>query len=470
MAKLYIDTPFTFGEYPTSQKFTSFNARIKNSFELIAKTLSAIFQDYTVIDSSSRMLDKVFTYDSNVATYDDRTLPAASIQTPYIPLFTVVTNDALYFGFESIFEGLIFSFENFAGLTISPDWEYYNGTAFTDLSETDGTTGFTVDGIVSWTAPGDWETEDLNTILSATTIDSVDRFWVRVIVGADQDFKIKKVVRSTAVTSELQVVPTVTASMAVIIEPGFALINRKLASIESRTQLSVSAPGSNSRYTIIQLSDDGVLSIKEGTASATPIPPVASANNIKLADILISSTTTEITSSEITDQRVFSGYFETIVSDLIITLLNGADWIFNIEASDSFVIMRDPDDDIQTQWFGQDGHGELFPALSSVVAVDGVYYNISNSRIELADASDNTKPCEGIVVNKPTSTTGVVASDGICKGFSGLTPGSTYFLSTTAGEITTTAPSGSGNIIQRVGRAVTAEILWLHLGEPITIA
>ena len=467
---MYNETSFTFGEYPLSQKFNSFNARIKASFELVSKALSTVLQNDTVLDSTNSAFDKVLFYDASGTSYTDRTLQAASTQTPYFPIVTVVSGDMLYFGFESTFSGITFTFSTPASATITPDWEYYNGTAFTDLTVTDNTGGFTSDGNVTWAVPGDWTIEDLNTILSVTNVDSVDRFWVRVQVGANQDFKIQQVIRNAAITSELKVIPTTTASMAIIVEPGLALVNEKLVSITSRTQLSVSAPSSDSRYTIIQLSDQAVLSIKEGTAAASPTPPAPDSNNIKLADILITSTTTSITTSEITDQRVFSSLTETLAVDKILTLTSGADYIFNLDDADSFVVIRDPNDSIQTQWFGQDGHGELFPSLNTVTAAQAVYYNTTNTQIELADATDNSKPCAGFVVRKPTSTTGVIANNGICKGFSGLSPGSDYYLSTTAGGITTTPPSSSGNIVQKVGRALSASILSVRIDAPVTIA
>lgn len=56
---------------------------------------------------------------------------------------------------------------------------------------------------------------------------------------------------------------------------------------------------------------------------------------------------------------------------------------------------------------------------------------------------------------------------GLSSGLSGLTPGSSYFLSTIAGGFTTIAPSG-GNIVQRVGTAVSATSLAVEIGQPLT--
>jgi hypothetical protein len=51
----------------------------------------------------------------------------------------------------------------------------------------------------------------------------------------------------------------------------------------------------------------------------------------------------------------------------------------------------------------------------------------------------------------------------------GLTPGP-QFLSTTAGVATATAPSGAGNVVQRVGFATAAAALNFQAGVPIVLA
>ena len=56
------------------------------------------------------------------------------------------------------------------GATVS--WQYWNGAAWTALTVTDGTTNFTVDGEVSWTAPVDW---------ASTTVNGVAAFYVRAV-------------------------------------------------------------------------------------------------------------------------------------------------------------------------------------------------------------------------------------------------------------------------------------------------
>lgn len=53
---------------------------------------------------------------------------------------------------------------------------------------------------------------------------------------------------------------------------------------------------------------------------------------------------------------------------------------------------------------------------------------------------------------------------------SGLNIGNRYYLDTTAGGITDTAPAGSGNVVQCVGKALSATELAFEPGDPITLA
>jgi hypothetical protein len=57
----------------------------------------------------------------------------------------------------------------------------------------------------------------------------------------------------------------------------------------------------------------------------------------------------------------------------------------------------------------------------------------------------------------------------LISGLSGLTVGAEYYLDA-GGGITTTAPSTSGYIRQRVGKAISDTVLSFERGEPITIA
>jgi hypothetical protein len=88
-----------------------------------------------------------------------------------------------------------------------------------------------------------------------------------------------------------------------------------------------------------------------------------------------------------------------------------------------------------------------------------------------ADATAAGKECDGFTsegVNSGDPAT--ITLDGTLSGLSGLTIGAHYFVSTTPGTITLTAPSTGGNVYQSVGKAKSATELIFERGEPITIA
>jgi hypothetical protein len=103
------------------------------------------------------------------------------------------------------------------------------------------------------------------------------------------------------------------------------------------------------------------------------------------------------------------------------------------------------------------------------VAVGDVVYLSAADTVDKASATDDTKPAIGVVVSKPTATTAVVRWGGTASVFAGLTPGATYYLSTVAGTITDTAPSGSGNIVQRLGFAKNATTLFIQIDRDFTV-
>lgn len=85
-----------------------------------------------------------------------------------------------------------------------------------------------------------------------------------------------------------------------------------------------------------------------------------------------------------------------------------------------------------------------------------------------ADAS-GSKPAHGFVLESVSSaSTGKAYGEGKVTGLSGLTPGSTYFLSsTTPGDVTDSVITDSGYILQKVGIATSATTLVFERGEAI---
>lgn len=99
----------------------------------------------------------------------------------------------------------------------------------------------------------------------------------------------------------------------------------------------------------------------------------------------------------------------------------------------------------------------------SYVNVYDTVYLSGFETVDQADASNlATCPVAGIVVAKPTATTATVLHTGEVTGLSGLTTGSQYFLGAAPGATSPTAPTGAGQVVQNLGRAIsTTKLLWM---------
>lgn len=93
------------------------------------------------------------------------------------------------------------------------------------------------------------------------------------------------------------------------------------------------------------------------------------------------------------------------------------------------------------------------------------------AKVRKADADAIGTQAHGFVLSSVTSpASATVYLEGKVTGLTSLTPGATYYLSTTAGAITTTAPSGSADIVQIVGNAVNTTTLNFEPQTPIVLA
>jgi hypothetical protein len=108
-------------------------------------------------------------------------------------------------------------------------------------------------------------------------------------------------------------------------------------------------------------------------------------------------------------------------------------------------------------------------ANASSITVGQPVYVSSAGAVNLASAAaSGTCKVLGLVrsASIASSSSGYVQTDGVLMadttdwdavtgGTGGLTAGSVYYLSSTAGMLTTTAPGGSGNFVMKVGMAVS---------------
>lgn len=97
-------------------------------------------------------------------------------------------------------------------------------------------------------------------------------------------------------------------------------------------------------------------------------------------------------------------------------------------------------------------------------------WNSSGAKVRKADATVAGKEAHGFVLaGFGNGVAATVYFEGTNTAVTGLTPGP-QFLSTTAGTASGTAPSASGNIVQRVGFATSATTLNFQSQTPITLA
>jgi len=100
-----------------------------------------------------------------------------------------------------------------------------------------------------------------------------------------------------------------------------------------------------------------------------------------------------------------------------------------------------------------------------------VFDDTGTAKIRKADATTSGKRAHGFVLASVTSgAAGTFYAAGINNQMTGLTGGTTYFLDTTAGGVNATAPSGSGNIVQEIGVALSATEIAFQPQKPVVLA
>jgi hypothetical protein len=111
------------------------------------------------LDISS--ISSFFNYDDNVATYTDYTDNVNNSDSAEFTLFasTPAINDIVYIGCGSRFLGLNTSLNTVGTGSPAIDWEYWNGSSWSDISETEvnsGASTFTSSGRFTWSIPANW--------------------------------------------------------------------------------------------------------------------------------------------------------------------------------------------------------------------------------------------------------------------------------------------------------------------------
>jgi hypothetical protein len=110
----------------------------------------------------------------------------------------------------------------------------------------------------------------------------------------------------------------------------------------------------------------------------------------------------------------------------------------------------------------------VYPTSEELSAnnVVNIFDDTGTIKCRKANATDTTKQADGYVKTSYTEgANATIYTDGYLPG-TGLTVGSKYFLSAdTPGAVTTTPPSGTGNIMQQIGKAVSPTAIKF---EPLT--
>ena len=93
-----------------------------------------------------------------------------------------------------------------------------------------------------------------------------------------------------------------------------------------------------------------------------------------------------------------------------------------------------------------------------------IYNNTGVANARKADATTNTKPCDGFTLSAVTSPANVTVYGLSQKNtaVTGYTVAADYWLGTTAGLAVTTAPSAAGNIVQLLGKPISATAMILE--------
>jgi hypothetical protein len=98
-----------------------------------------------------------------------------------------------------------------------------------------------------------------------------------------------------------------------------------------------------------------------------------------------------------------------------------------------------------------------------------IWSDAGDAQVRKADASSAGKESDGFVREAVDSgDSAQIYRTGTVSGLSGLVAGARYFLSADmAGGVTSSAPSGSGQVVQGVGKAISESELAFERGLPV---
>lgn len=100
-----------------------------------------------------------------------------------------------------------------------------------------------------------------------------------------------------------------------------------------------------------------------------------------------------------------------------------------------------------------------------------IYNNSGTANCRKADASTSGKPAHGFVLSAVASAaTATVYFEGSNNQVTGATPGDVYLSASTPGGFTSTPPAAAGNVVQKLGVAVSATAINVEINQQYVLA
>lgn len=114
----------------------------------------------------------------------------------------------------------------------------------------------------------------------------------------------------------------------------------------------------------------------------------------------------------------------------------------------------------------------IIAASEALAAGDLVnIWNSTGAKVRKADGATSGKEAHGFVLAAVANgANATVYFEGSNDQQTGLTPGPLFLSPTTPGKATSTAPTGAGQVVQKVGFATGATVFNFQAGEPVTRA
>ena len=151
------------------------------------------------------------------------------------------------------------------------------------------------------------------------------------------------------------------------------------------------------------------------------------------------------------------------------TTSSGVSVTGNCTLSSDGNLVLDPDSGIELNTFaapgaGAEGNGIIIKLHSSSTTFGKIYYKSNLAAAwSLADAdSDGATRMLGVALGTSSSSDGMLLQGLIRIASHGLSAGAPLYVSTTAGEFTTTPPSGAGDYVRVVGYTIDSNIIYFN--------